>query len=143
MTKDIIQMGRIVRIPQLLGAEGDLLEKDGTSSIARARRKLTPQEREEIHELKDRALRGEDISGSNDPALAVRKVTYTFTKKIKDIFGVRIIRRTIASKRWDGSPINESLPDYEQVWVPCILSPDEHKGLEAAISHLKDKYVLV
>ncbi|TFK61411.1 P-loop containing nucleoside triphosphate hydrolase protein [Pluteus cervinus] len=135
--RDLINLGRLVGIPSYLGAGGSAYESESLRNINRAKRGITPGEKEEMRTIQAERLSGKDRSSADDPGLGLRRVEYQIVREIQEKFGPNIIRRTSQSLRYDKKPINEQLSMYDTVQMPITLPDEEMERLAADSFYLK------
>lgn len=127
--QDVINLGRIIGVPMLCGAEGQEFERSGVRDLNRAKRALTSEDKQEIRFAHQRMLFGEENVQTPSAAETIRKVQVEMVKNIQAQFDGSIIRRTINSKRPDGTALNDQLPPYISHVLPVELQNWEMKVL--------------
>jgi len=121
--QDVINLGRIVGIPALCGSEGQEFERNGARELNRAKRILTPAVKQQIrvaHE-KQMLLRDQNDVEMPPEAETIKNTQVNIVKDIQAAFNGAIIRRTINSKRPDGTCLNDQLPPYVSHILPVEL----------------------
>jgi hypothetical protein len=127
--QDVINLGRIIGVPTLCGTEGQEFERSGARDLNRAKRALTSEDKQEIRFAHQRMLFGEENVQTPSAAEAIRKVQVEIVKNIQSQFNGSIIRRTINSKRPDGTALNDQLPPYVSHVLPVELEDWEMEVL--------------
>ena len=119
--QDVINLGRIIGIPALCGTDGQELERSGARDLSRAKRMLTPEDRKEMRFSHQQLLLGMGNVQTPHAAETIKKVQVDMVKNIQAKFSGSIIRRTINSKRPDGTSLNDQLPPYVSHVLPVEL----------------------
>lgn len=135
----MVALGRITGQPIMCGDEGELLEKEGMSQINRARRSLTAAEKLQMASRREIELKGQPTAGLvDDPSARVADAADSFIKTLQAGFGPRLIRRTLASRRYDGKLLNAALNPYVEHQVPVVLPPHEMEILALELEEIKN-----
>lgn len=121
--QDVINLGRIIGIPALCGAAGKTFEGDGARELRSVKRIVTPAVKQQIRVAHEQQMLLRDQSSVEMPpeAETVKKAQVDIVKGIQAAFNGSIIRRTINSKRPDGTALNDQLPPYVSHILPVEL----------------------
>ncbi|KAF8872160.1 hypothetical protein BD779DRAFT_1679866 [Infundibulicybe gibba] len=136
LTQDVINMGRMIGVPELCGINGMSLQTERLREIARAKSNLSAKDRAQVSALKERQMRGEDISQERDPSREAAAVTYKVIKDLQRIFDGHLIRRTTNSLRYDGIKINDALNPYIEHNIAIYLPADEMNKLKECVDDM-------
>jgi hypothetical protein len=128
--QDVSNLGRLLRIPAFCGLHGDLFDKQMVADIEKAGRDLTDEQK---LLMRNNLGHSEGKAGEEDP---VRKATTVAIQGVRKRFGNRIIRRTPRSLRDDGLPINNELPDCQEVRAYVELQGSEKAILDQYVRKL-------
>ncbi|KAG9308933.1 P-loop containing nucleoside triphosphate hydrolase protein [Chiua virens] len=128
--QDLCNLGRLLRIPQFCGKEGDEREIAFIKQIRSARRGITRQDKAISAEKAVSVMIGKnnglgEIQVVPSSIQRVRFVHGEWIDSIRACYGGRVIRRTVESKRHDGRKINDSLPPYRMVVARLALTEKE------------------
>lgn len=137
--QDVINLGRLIGIPQFLGQVGQDFERVANQEIERAKRKITQDDRNRRIDLMTASLSSGNAPGeSTGPIEQHRAVKYSVVKKIQDAFQGSLIRRTTASLRYDGTPINSDLTPCIEHIIAVTLPTLEKKLMDRQVAQLTD-----
>ncbi|KAM6491331.1 P-loop containing nucleoside triphosphate hydrolase protein [Amanita muscaria] len=129
--QDVVNLGRIIGVPNFIGERGYDWERDNSRAWTRAQRGLTKDDKLEIRKALENTLLGKDAelpTASNQ----VQALKLRYIKDIQSQFRDHIIRRTKESKRPDGNNINE-LPPLTSLILPVTLTHWELDILNQAL----------
>ena len=129
-------MGRIIGVPALCSEKGQEFERDGTRDLNRAKRMLTFEAKQDIRIAHQQMLLNVKDVQMPPEAMAIRKVQVDIVKDIQAAFNDSIIRRTIDSKRPDGTSLNDQLPPYVSHVLPVELEDWEMTVLNDSFQDL-------
>jgi len=135
--QDVIYIGRIVGIPGFLLDDGQELEKEGTRLLTQMKRDMSQEDKNQMHRIEEARITGRDTSNMEDPSKVLAAAGYSFVKKLQSLIGDCMIRRTINSKKPDGSNINDSLPPLIRLAFPVPLPDSEMNLLKGEIDKMK------
>lgn len=127
--QDLINIGRILRIPECSDAQGRTKELDFNRRLRGAQKQITKEDKRESALALATALRANtsvDQIGLSSRHTTLKAVRYEMVKAMQAILGPIMIRRTLRSTRWDGSKINPNLPDKSVVNFCVKLTSHEH-----------------
>jgi hypothetical protein len=140
LVQDITNLGRILRIPAFGGEKGAQLDKELLAEIKRTERSLTPEEKAKLRSRLQQQLQGTDVDlGGLDTQQQLREVSMKAVRKVRELFGDRIIRRTPFSLRDDGQSINSELPECIRVRAYVELKETEHVQLSEFVNEMIDR----
>jgi SNF2 family DNA or RNA helicase len=114
--------------------DGRQWELDGMRDLREAKKQLSKDQQGKRfrHFTADRGNRTTVLAEDK----IVAQVAFKFITEVQTTLGERMIRRTISSKRPDGSPINASLPPYiEHLWS-VDLTPEETAVLQGIVKRM-------
>ncbi len=120
----------------MCGTDGQDLERSGARELSRAKRTLTQEDRQEMRFAHQQMLLGEEDVKTPHAAEAIRKVQVALVKTIQVEFSGSIIRRTVNSKRPDGTSLNDQLPPYVSHILPVELQNWEMEVLNDSFQSL-------
>ncbi|KAG2136436.1 hypothetical protein DEU56DRAFT_756342 [Suillus clintonianus] len=138
--KDLCNIGRLLRIPGLMGFAADDREAMHWKKLLAARRVMTQDDKEVAASHTVKRLAGSK-SQLDEPIskIRVRQLTSNWIAQIRKAFAGRVIRRTVDSRRFDGTKINDSLPPYKMMIVPVSMDAAELAVLESGMKSLASK----
>jgi len=139
--KDIINLCRMVGARFSLGSEGREFEQDGMRAISEAKTALSAGDKQVIRERHEKDLRGMDVSHLPDYGQSVSAASYQFVKAIQERLEGQLIRRTVDSRKPDGSKINDKLPPLVRHILPVVLPESEMHQLRGELTKHTDEYV--
>jgi hypothetical protein len=131
----------MVGIPGFLGHDGREFESNGVWAITRAQQALSVIDKQDVRQQHEKQLRGIDVDNIPDPSQSVSAASYRFVKAIQDRLDDRLIRRTINSRKPDGSVINNKLPPLIRHPITIILPEDEMQALHGKLKRREDEFV--
>ncbi|KAJ8581744.1 hypothetical protein M405DRAFT_846837 [Rhizopogon salebrosus TDB-379] len=135
--KDLCNIGRLLRIPSLIGEDGDKHENDHWKALQAARRMITKEDKDMAASHTVASLAGTSTNYEEpESRRRTREVTMDWINKIKGCYQGRVIRRTVNSKRYDGKIINDSLPPYNMVIVPIHYSDNEQTIISEVMAQI-------
>ncbi|KAH7918095.1 hypothetical protein BV22DRAFT_1051967 [Leucogyrophana mollusca] len=134
--KDITSLFRLIREPSFLGHSGDDMDKEWSLKLQRARRGLTRDEVQQAGRLTLLKLSGQAVSTKDDPLRDMRTISGEWVLHLQGLCRHRIIRRTVNSLRFDGRPINESLPPHKIIIARSALEDDEQLIVDTAMEEV-------
>jgi hypothetical protein len=97
-------------------------------------------DRDTAQDLSLRAVRGEKVANEVDPYSGLKAVAAQWVRDIQTRYEGRIIRRSNASKRFDGEGLNKVLPPYQQYVATVKLRKDEMEQLDEEIMKMQERY---
>lgn len=128
VAQDLCNLGRLLRISQFCGRDGDERQNEFIKKTRSARRGITRQDKAISAEKTVATMVGGDDRPTQvvpDSIQRVRAVYSDWIDSIRACYGDRVIRRTVESKRYDGRLINDSLPPYKTVVAKLVLTEGE------------------
>jgi len=111
--QDIAAMARLIHVPFFLKEHSLDEERQDMALIRRTRSSLPP----------DYDCLNDD---DDDP---IKKCYTTIARRMQDQFDGRILRRTVSSVDWEGSPLI-NIPPYETIMVKLKLEDREMKIMD-------------
>jgi hypothetical protein len=123
-----------------LGADGDERDKQSAKALSAEKRKVPKDDRDIAQDLSLRAVRGEKVANEDDPYSGLKAVATQWVRDIQTRYEGRIIRRSNASKRYDGEGLNKVLPPYQQYVAMVKLQEDEMEQLDEEIKKMQERY---
>lgn len=123
-----------------LGADGDDRDKQSTKALTAEKRKVPKDDKNTAQDLSLRAVRGEKVANEDDPYSGLKAVAAQWVRDIQTRYEGRIIRRSNASKRYDGEGLNKVLPPYQQYVATVKLRKDEMDQLDEEIKKMQERY---
>ena len=127
-----------MRIPAFLGETGDEFDKQHQRAVLAEKRKVKSQAKAIARDMVFNRMRGLDISDGKDPWGNVKEKLQIYVAEVRDGFQNRIIKRDETSVRFDGKPLNEALPPFQQILATCRLDDEEMRILEEELLVLKN-----
>lgn len=122
-----------------MGKAGDEFEKEHHRQIMLEKRRLTSEEKEKSLALRQDLLLGKEFDDLHDPNRRVRYYLLSSVIQMKEFCQGHVIRRTLDSCKYDGSPINDQLPPFKTTVLSCHLSPMEWDNLVFNVEKLFEK----
>ena len=132
----MLSLLRIANIPQTTGKAGDDFEREHNRQIQIEKRRVTPEEKAEGFAMRQGMFLGKEFDDLQDPNRRVRFCLLKDVIALKKFSEGSIIRRTLDSVKYDGSPLNHQLLPYKTIVIGCKLSPREVEELNITVGEL-------
>jgi hypothetical protein len=116
-------LGRIVGIECFMSEEADNDDRDDRRQIANIKKNCAAEQNTERTSL---VLPGHDVQPINDVAQRINAIQHQAVKRLQSSFQGRMIRRTVASKNFEGESIIPLKP-YVHVDAIVRLQDWEHQ----------------
>ncbi|KAF9494556.1 hypothetical protein BDN71DRAFT_1507539 [Pleurotus eryngii] len=135
--RDIFNMARIISIWCFCSTAGQLWERELNSRIAREKQANSKADKDATSKRTLAAMAGGEIE-SHAPGVAVRTTQYSVIREIQRSFHPHLIRRTMASKKPDGQPLNDKMPSVTSHVISITLSDRELDNLNISTKDLEN-----